>query len=392
MTDPTHNDPFGRDVQVDSEPTVNNQADGMAVHGLLALLLPGEAKRVQQRVDRAIGAIRGSEKRLKQRAFSTTVRRRLAWVGGSIGIAAAIALAVLYVPSSSDSQAFAALESIRSSARQGGRTYSVRIELEPPVTSEGVPSDRPRPMKLVRTGELVMGTGGRWTFTISGMPGMKPPSQTKQRDEVASRSPLRSKCVFGFDGKVYWAVEPSGEIKTAASLRELRPPMIFGALDQSAGDSDAEPEPLTLESMLDKLDRGYEIKFEQAAAADTTSQRPVTVVSAQRLSDGRKKLAAFAPERVRIVADAQTFEVLTAEWEWSPVCEQFAPADRAKHAPDGQGPKTYGPPAIALQSKKHIFLALSEVNRSGAGSAKPVSDGWFEAKTHCEPAFSPEQR
>lgn len=252
MNEPFDFDPFARDDSEISNSTDRasdqcDSADGMTVHGLLATLLPGEEARVQERVDRAMSSIR-----LENKRFQFNLRRRIAWIGGSVGIAAAIALAVLYVPSSSDSKAYAALESIRSSARQGGRTYSVRMEMEPAAIDRATIEERLpgplRPQMQTRTGELVLGSGGRWTLSIFGM---VPPrailealdgrDRSDRRDVPDRRSP-RTKGVFGFDGTTYWAIEPTGTIRTAASLRELRTPMI-SIIESGWAQSDDDIEP-----------------------------------------------------------------------------------------------------------------------------------------------------
>ncbi|MEI6879521.1 MAG: hypothetical protein WCL33_10840, partial [Planctomycetota bacterium] len=315
MTEPFDFDPFARDDSAISNPTdlasdQSDSADGMTVHGLLATLLPGEDARVQERVGRAIATIRRENKR-----FQLNFRRRLAWIGGSVSIAAALALAVLYVPSSSNSNAFAALQSIRSSSTQSERTYSVRMEIEPaafePATKQDRAQPAQRPQMQTRTGELVLGTGGRWTLSIFGMmpprailDALEKRNAADPQDGADRRSP-RMKGVFGFDGTTYWAIDPTGTIRTAASLRELRTPMI-SMIESGWAQSDDEIEPLTLESMLNRLDRGYVITFEPSATNIAADGRPVTIVTAQRDSSFPKMRG---PKNVKIIADAQNYDV-----------------------------------------------------------------------------------
>ncbi len=412
MNEPFDFDPYARDDSAISNPTggASDQcdcADGMTVHGLLATLLPGEEARVQERVDRAISSIR-----LENKRFRLDFRKRIAWIGGSVGIAAAIALAVLFVPTSSDSKAYAALESIRSSARQGGRTYSVRMEFEPAAINSATIDERlpsaQRPQRQTRTGELVLGSGGRWTLSIFGMM----PSQTTmealdrrdgsgRRDLPTRRSP-RTKGVFGFDGTTYWAIEPTGTIRTAASLRELRTPMIL-MIESGWAQSDDEIEPLTLESMLDRLDRGYVITFEPSAINDATNSQPVTIVTAQRDSSFPKMRG---PKSVKIVADAQNFNVLKAEWEWTEIAMPFTNslAVEARGAGVGEiGPVVQGKRPLpgkpastgmaGIPTKKRIFLDLTDnpignpkresapQDQSNSGEIDP---SWFEPSIHIE--------
>ena len=387
MNDPTEHDPFARDDGSDNSPhTQIESADGRAVHGLLALLLPGEAMRVQERVNCAIARIRSENK-----PFRTKLRRRLGWIGGSVGIAAAIAIALLYVPTDSSSQAFAALESIRSSARQSGQTYSVRIEMDPPSIDGPIDVDRPQPMKHVRAGELVLGSGGRWTFTI--LAPLVPTLRIGGQGDSAGtdRRPPRAKGVFGFDGKTYWAVEPMGAIRNASSLRELRPPMIFGALDTGSAESDSELEPLTLEAMLDKLDRGYTVTFEQANPADLKPNRPVTVVSAKRLPGDQRRIGAMGPTSVRIVADASTFEVLTAQWDWDATVGPPAGTPHPQSRPgfESDSVRKAIPAKFGIFGKKRIFLEITDGDRSSAGADALEDLDWFDANSHTTLGVSP---
>ena len=411
MNEPFDFDPFARDDSAISNPTdlacdQSDSADGMTVHGLLATLLPGEEARVQERVGRAIATIRQENKR-----FQLNFRRRLAWIGGSVSIAAALALAVLYVPSSSNSNAFAALQSIRSSSKQSERTYSVRMEIEPAAFDSATKQDRAqsaqRPQMQTRTGELVLGTGGRWTLSIFGMmpprailDALEKRNAADPQDGADRRSP-RMKGVFGFDGTTYWAIDPTGTIRTAASLRELRTPMI-SMIESGWAQSDDEIEPLTLESMLDRLDRGYVITFEPSATNIAADGRPVTIVTAQRDSSFPKMRG---PKNVKIIADAQNYDVLKAEWEWAEIAKPFANSSGGPALKEGgvsgeapskrqlPGKPIGKAPMTGMPVTKRIFLDLidnpmGKSKRTSSSKGQSTTDAidplWFEPSFHVE--------
>ena len=319
-------------------------ADNCAVHGMLALLQPGEAERIESRVDRAIAAIRRDNDVRRQ-----FWRRRIAWVGSTVGIAAAIAFAVLYVPAGSDSSAYAALESIRGSARQGGRTYSVRLDMLDSLDRDVPPSGAPRggPAARIqnkppfRGGELTLGEAGRWVFSVT-MPG----------------DAGRTRALCGFDGVTYWAIGMDSSVRTANSIAELRVPFFLSTLGgeaQSAADDDLEL--LTLDSILSKLSRGYSLSFDQSAMRQENGRRRVTIVNAARIEPGDGKHAVRGPSAVRIVADAKSFEVVRANWEWT----------------ESLGLKPSVEPS-RKPLKKRVFIELIDAPHREAG--------WFEARAH----------
>ncbi|MSQ91120.1 MAG: hypothetical protein EXS01_06995 [Phycisphaerales bacterium] len=381
MSDLAESDPFALDEFSETGSNSDGVADGMAVHGILALLHPDERARIQARVDRAMWAVRrmGDSRKLLW-------RRRIAWIGGSAGIAAAVLFAVLYVPADSDSSAYAALESIRGSAQIGGRTYAVRIEMDGhqfsprgagsrekpnpdtdgPITQR--PDGKPRelPKQPLKGGELAIGEGGRWAFTT-----MVPVNLRRPLDESidgSDRRPGRSRGAFGFDGTDYWAVGPDGAIRKADSLRELRVPMFFSALDgdtqsapqpssQTVGeDADDDLELLTLPSILAMLDRQYAVAIDLDGMRANSDGRKVTIVTAIRNGLGDPR----GPQTVRIVADSTTFEVLRANWEWT--------------EPASSPPHQASPPKARL---KRVNIELLDT------PSRPSA--WFEPSSHGAP-------
>lgn len=337
---PEGEDRFGQDdparpsTGVAGDLTATEVADGMAVHGLLAIRQPNESARIEARVERAIATIRRMNN-----ARRHEWRKRLAWVGGSAGIAAAILIALFAVPEGSDSSAYAALESIRGSARQGGRSYRVRFEMDAPGGPQPALSQREddrNTRKPMSTAELSLGSEGRWTIVIapSNMP--------------------RARGAFGFDGQRYWAVGFDGLIRTAATTKELRVPHFVAVLDNGSADGEEDLDLLTLDSMLAKLDKGYKVSFDPEGDRLDRQGRAVTVVTAER--NGPRDVR--APQMVRIVADSSTFEVLKANWQWTELPPQAS----------GQG----GSPA--KPRIKRIFLELTD--------APPHGDEWFRPDLH----------
>ncbi len=337
---PEGDDRFGQSdaarpsVGGDCELTPTEIADAMAVHGLLALRQPQEAARIEARIERAIATIRKMRNDSQHRW-----RTRLAWVGGSVGIAAAIGFALLYVPAGADSSAYAALESIRGSAIQGGRTYSVRFEMEGGPGGPGPASSQREPdRKPFGAAELSLGREGRWTIVVN------------------SPNPPRSRGAFGFDGSRYWAVGPDGSTRTAATTKELRVPPFISILGSGSADGEEDLDLLTLNSMLTKLDKGYKVSFDPEGDRLDRKGRAVTVVTAERKGTRDPR----TPQMVRIVADSSTFEVVKANWQWT---ELPPPAS-------GQNPPPSRP------RLKRIFLELTD--------APPHGDEWFNPAHHAE--------
>ena len=220
------------------------------------------------------------------------------------------------------------------------------------------------------------------------------------QDGADRRSP-RMKGVFGFDGTTYWAIDPTGTIRTAASLRELRTPMI-SMIESGWAQSDDEIEPLTLESMLDRLDRGYVITFEPSATNIAADGRPVTIVTAQRDSSFPKMRG---PKNVKIIADAQNYDVLKAEWEWAEIAKPFANSSGGPALKEGgvsgeapskrqlPGKPIGKAPTTGMPVTKRIFLDLidnpmGKSKRTSSSKGQSTTDAidplWFEPSFHVE--------
>jgi hypothetical protein len=275
----TYDPRFATDLDVaDAQTAPTRSADALVVHGMLSMISPDEPARLEERIERAIAAVHAEAAhasplaRIGQpsqglatagtlRTGRAAWRRRIALAGGGIGIAAVLGFAVLFTPSGpsqSGSQAYAALDSIRAAtARTGDRTFRVRIE-------HGGPRDR------VREGELVLGSGGRFTMTWRG------PSRG-----VA--------LVTGFSGAEYWAVLPDGTIRTADHPAKIKLPPLLGTEPARPGE-DEDAEQLTLDSMLARLERGYEITFADGAPPATGAGGAplVEVVATRRAGAGRR--------------------------------------------------------------------------------------------------------
>lgn len=339
---PTPPDPCALDLGQDDAP--HQQADARVVHGLLRMLDEGESARVVARVDRATAAVRAQEGGL--RLVGTRAHRfreRLAWIGGSAGMAAAIVLALLFFPSSTEATAVAALNSMRSTARAGGRCYEILIQphrppsagpergrADGPERGRGDRPDRARAEGFRRIGELQLGAEGRWTLTMS-----------KLRRESADRPPtgdrpVLERIVMGFDGTQYWLVGPRGSIRRSDSQitfgKGFPGAVEVGILDGPELDTEGEQIAMsgsgeslgymTLSSVLDSLQRGYQVSFDSRTDADTSLGRPITVVQARRL-DSR---GGEGPQSVRLVADSTTLEVISVRLTWAIRPSDGAPA------------------------------------------------------------------
>jgi len=395
----TPDDPCALDLGGDDSP--RQQADARVVHGLLRLLDERETARVAARVDRATAAIRAGERGLRLVGTRPhTFRERLAWIGGSAGMAAAITLALLFFPSSTEATAVAALNSMRSAARAGGRCYEILIQPHrPPMVGadrgrsqgadrlrtegadrwrpeggDGMRAERPdraRAEGLRRVGELQLGPEGCWTLTI-----LKPRRDPPDRPPSGDR-PILERVVMGFDGHEYWLVGPSGAVRHSDSQRTLGPafPGLIeaGLLDPPNAQTDdrdsaiaASPETLeylTLTSVLDSLDRGYTVSFDAKSDVENLYGRPITVVQARRV-DPR---SGPAPLSVRLVADAATLEVLSVRLTWDSEPQKSPTSDgRSPRGP--QQPRT----AVIRQMPK---IACQEYDLS-----------WFTADFHAKNA------
>jgi len=382
MTNDTHqtpDDPNGFDLGSHDSP--QQQADARVVHGLLLMLDRSEAARIAARVDRATSAIRAAELAPQPaRTRNHTFRERLAWIGGSLGMAAAIGLALLFFPSSTEATALAALDSIRSATRTGGRCYEVLVQPQrPPHGAEDQrrpqgasrgPLDRPDRGNLDgfrRVGELRLGAEGRWTLTM-----LKPRRDLGNPPAKGDRPPL-VKVVMGFDGREYWAVEPDGSIRRFDSVRALGGRSlglvttgILNAPDAEAEEDGASgattPETIefmSLSSLLESLERDYTVTFDSRAQTESAFDRPITVVQARRTRavDGR------TPMSVRLVADASTLQVLSVRLTWAD--------ERPKGVAGAERP------AVSPAAPKSVLIR----HAAGTGCGDTDAD-WFRPERH----------
>jgi hypothetical protein len=288
---------FATDLEVaDAEAAPTRSADSLVVHGMLSMIAPDEPARLEARIERSIAAVHAESAATSPiarigasgdglglshalRARHSSWRRRIALAGGGIGIAAVLGFAVLFTPSGqspSGSQAYAALDSIRAAtARTEDRTFRVRIEHAGP-REMARPSGAPV-REGIRTGELVLGSGGRYTMTWRG----------------AARGLA---IVTGFSGSEYWAVLPDGTVRTADHPAKIKLPPMFGTEPARPGE-DEDAEQLTLDSMLERLERGYEITFADRAPEAGKGGAPLIEVTAiRRAGAGRRDHDGMLPQ------------------------------------------------------------------------------------------------
>jgi hypothetical protein len=365
----TNPDPrFATDLDVaDAASSPARSGDSLVVHGMLSMIAPDEPSRLESRIGRAIAAVRAEAAQhaplaaIGPRSAGLTAgvasargrhspwQRRFALAGGGLGIAAVLGFAVLFAPSgqsTSGSQAYAALDSIRAAtARTEDRTFRVRIEhtgqremgQREMGRPGGPPRDGPRDGARARDGmrdgtrdgELVLGSGGRYTLTWRG--GGRGATVTT-----------------GFSGSEYWAVLPDGTVRTAEHPSKLRLPPLFGTEPARPGEDD-DAEQLTLDSMLARLERGYEISFADRAPAVGQGGAPMIEVTAtRRAGAGRRDRDRMPPpqgprpgserpgpsggglgggggpggpgtpaDTIMVLADASTFDVERLEARWT---------------------------------------------------------------------------
>lgn len=406
----TADERFATDLEVaDAEAAPARSADSLVVHGMLSMIAPDEPARLEARIGRAIAAVHAESARTSPiarighsapglgtaqsfRNRHAAWRRRIALAGGGIGLAAVLGFAVLFTPSGqsqSGSQAYAALDSIRAAtARTEDRTFRVRIEHTGPREGARPGAGAPRrdamrdggrePREGGREGELVLGSGGRYTLTWRGL--------------APDRGPGRILALTtGFDGREYWAVLPDGTVRTADHPAKIKLPPLFGTEPARQGE-DEDAEQLTLDSMLARLERGYEITFADRAPAAGEGGAPLIEVTATRRASAARRdrdrmppaaagsrgerpgpgspegpgprgerpgpgglggrgpgsgAPSQGPDIVRVLADASTFDVERLEARWTTGMPRAMLIERvdAPHAPTARPVEWFTPAA-----------------------------------------------
>lgn len=300
MTDP-HDPIHATDLDIaDARSAPARSGDSLVVHGMLSMISTDEPRRLEARIQRAIDAVRAETEAspVLARVGPGSVglgraaqwRRRIALAGGGIGVAAVLGFAVLFAPSTtslSGNEAYATLDSIRAAAgRAEGRTYRVRIERNPDhvpgpeqarlnETSHGRGAGR----DAAREGELVLGPDRRYVLSW----------------KVAGKA---ATVLTGFDGETYWVILPDGSSRSADSPMALRMPPLFAATDPAQA-GDEQDEPLTLDAILSRLERGYEVTFADGVGlgAQQGSASPVIEVVATRRAPLGRGDRGSRPER-----------------------------------------------------------------------------------------------
>ncbi|MBU3727778.1 MAG: hypothetical protein FGM37_00790 [Phycisphaerales bacterium] len=424
---------FATDLEVaDAQAAPSRSADSLVVHGMLSMIAPDEPARLEARIGRAIAAVHAESARTSPiarighsaaglgashalRSHHASWRRRIALAGGGIGIAAVLGFAVLFTPSGqsqSGSQAYAALDSIRAAAANAdGRTYRVRIERGPaadaprdprrgemrepghPWRDAGRDPAEPRRDRMrepgrdalrdaMREGELVLGPGRRYVLAwrIPGKP-----------------AGLR----MGFDGDTYWAILPDGTIRTADSPVALRIPPLFMAADPAPQD-DGEGEQLTLDAILTRLERGYDVTFANGIAGSP-------VAHSEAPAGARSAVPATTPptgSTLVSIADgaAPTIEVLATR-RGGPRGRGPRPDAPPEGAPPRRGPRpdlpepTHhrppppGPDSVRIVADATTFdvqllraewsagpMRSMTIERVASADATPLDAAWFSAE------------
>jgi hypothetical protein len=190
---------------------------------------------------------------------------------------------------------------------------------------------------------------------------------------------------WGFDGSEYWQIDLGGTVTRSVDPQRMRDPMplMGGPEGELDSDQDEEEELLTLQPLLDRLGSGFDLAVVTGAQSRTADGDPLVVIEATlrpemvamdrsnklpmgmgptepRPLDGpsirkgrRGPHAPPPPERVRLVADARTNELVSVTADWPQgnrflrrmVVERVAPraADDAWFSPE-----QHLPPATAI--------------------------------------------
>ena len=347
----------------DREPS----ADERLVHGLLTTLAADHAAAQDRRVRAA----------MKQLERGTGVVGRigrfgLARIAAAGALAATLALGVLLTIGPATNSAYATLQSISNRLATGNRSYRQTIVL---ANRDGTESLREATVD-VGTGRrfvfaldvdaLPSGAVGRsdgGSRPMQGPPGGRgrrgsdghadPEHPGPGRDGAERRGPDgphshehrgAPPVAWGFDGRDYWQIDLDGSITRSAEPMRMRDPMpLMGPTPTEQADDDGDDELLTLQPLLERLAIGFDLTVVVGAQARNADGSPLVVIEAtpragtsesmsvqtadgasrDRKDDGpsirkgrRGMRGPPPPERVRLVADGTTNELVSVVAEW----------------------------------------------------------------------------
>lgn len=385
------------------------------VHGLLGLIAVDHAARQDRRIRLAMAHLARHESVIAR--IGRFGRFGVARVAAAGALAATLAIAVVLSIGPAANSAHAMLQSISNRLATGNRSYRQTIVLGNRDGTEslreasvdvgtgrrfvfaidldslplgprgaGAPGDRMNPMP----GPTDL-RGERGPPEPPGMRGRRGPEGPDRvgPDGPAHRGPDGPEpherrgappIAWGFDGNEHWQIDLSGAVTRSIDPQRMRDPIAFmgGPVgDQDNGDEDAEL--LTLQPLLDRLQSGFDLAVVVGSQSLTADGSPLVVIDATLRPDalmsvrqpmpprdaeehdgpsirkGRRGMhPPPIPSRVRLVADAQTNELVSVIADW----------------PDGSR-----------------FLRRIVVERV---APRATDDGWFSPERHL-PAATPPQ-
>lgn len=341
--------------------------DERLVHGLLSSLRADHAMMQDRRVRAALGRLGRRES-----VLARIGRFGVARFAAAGALAATLTIAVVLSIGPAASSAHATLQSISNRLATGNRSYRQTIML---AQRDGT--------ETLREAMVDVGTGRRFVFAIDlkalplgrgahgdsdrkpSLPG--PPGMRGRRgpdvpdgpdgperggsDGPDHRSPDgrggapphdhhgAPPVAWGFDGNDYWQVDLTGSITRSIEPLRMRDPMsLMGAATGPSSDDENDPELLTLQPLLDRLNNGFDLAVVAGAQARSADGSPLVVIEATLRADaarapmperdpgdregpsirkGRRGMhAPPLPARVRLVADARTNELVSVIADW----------------------------------------------------------------------------
>ena len=383
--------------------------DERLVHGLLASLAADHAARQDRRVRAAMARIDRQDGVLARLG-----RFGVARFAAAGALAATLTIAVVLSIGPATSSAHATLQSISNRLATGNRSYRQTMVV---ASRDGTESLREAMVDVgtgrrfvfaidldaLPMGPHLPGDGGGRKRQGPGMRGERgqPPMQGgrgRRGPEGPDRRgldgpphgdgpgrPGAPPVAWGFDGSEYWQIDLGGTVTRSVDPQRMRDPMplMGGPEGELDSDQDEEEELLTLQPLLDRLGSGFDLAVVTGAQSRTADGDPLVVIEATlrpemvamdrsnklpmgmgptepRPLDGpsirkgrRGPHAPPPPERVRLVADARTNELVSVTADWPQgnrflrrmVVERVAPraADDAWF-----GPEQHLPPATAI--------------------------------------------
>ena len=266
----------GVDIELDEDADSTRIGDLLALHGVLSLLGPAEADRIEHRIQSALDRVGALESPavigrvgMDSRSSSSS---RAAVTAAVIGLAALLLVAI-FVPPIFSNNAWATLDAIESRFDSGrDRQYEIIVR-----KADG---------RSHRRMELSIGGPGKHVLQVHG----------------DSRNEHRRHGCSGFDGERYWHLSTEGSV-----VYDDKPARMIPMLGIS---SSLSHDQLMLRPILRRLRRGYDIEF----VAQPEGESNIIRIRAILRDDIDE--ASRAPSQVVLTADKETKEILDMDVSW----------------------------------------------------------------------------